>query len=74
MIEHKITLTKRQEQMLKHIANGGTCKDFAEKYKVALKTAEAHRYDMMRQIDCHNMAQVTRYAIKFGFIDLGETP
>ena len=74
MKEHKATLTKRHEQLLKHIANGGSSKDFAEKYKLSPKTVSTHRLAMMKEIDCHSVSEVTRYAIKFGYIDLGPLP
>lgn len=73
MINYKKVLTKRHTQLLKHIAEGGTSREFAERHGLALKTVDAHRYDLMKEIDCHNLSEVTRYAIKFGFISLGET-
>lgn len=74
MIDYKKVLTKRHEQILKHIARGGSSKSFAEKHKLSLKTVDAHRWSMMKEIDCHNVAEVTMYAIKYDFIQLGETP
>lgn len=72
MVTYKKILTKRHEQLLKHIAKGGTNKEFATKYNLSLKTVDAHRWGMMKEIDCHNIAQVTQYAIKHGFIELGD--
>lgn len=74
MLERKATLTKRCEQLLKHIANGGSSKDFAAKHNISMKTVDTHRCYLMREIDCHNVSEVTRYAIKFGYIVLGEPP
>jgi DNA-binding CsgD family transcriptional regulator len=71
VLEHKITLTKRQLQLIKHICNGGSTRSFAERFNLSIKTVEAHRYTLMQQIDCHNVAQVIKYAIKFGYCKLG---
>lgn len=74
MVDHKVSLTARQQQLLRHIARGETSKDFAEKHCLALKTVNAHRERLMKAIDCHNVAEVTKYAIIHGYITLGCSP
>lgn len=74
MIDFKKELTPRQRQLLRHIARGGTNREFAQVHNLSVKTVEAHRWNLMRVIDCHNMSQCTFYAIKFGYIDVGTSP
>lgn len=70
MVEVKKDLPPRQRQLLRHIARGGTSREFAALYGISYKTTETHRYELMKTIDCHNTAQCTYYAIKFGFIEV----
>jgi DNA-binding NarL/FixJ family response regulator len=60
--------------MLIFIASGRQTKDFAKHYGVAVKTAEQHRYQLMKNIDCHNVAQCTKYALIHKYISLSNTP
>lgn len=66
----KAYLTKREEQLLKHLASGGTIKTFAGRYNLAEDTVKKHRNNLHKAIDCHCRAELTQYAIKFGYVIL----
>jgi len=70
VIEFKKHLTKRHEQMLIHIALGGSSLQFAMKHKLSTKTVESHRYELYRELDIHSRSEATIYAHRYGFIDL----
>ena len=63
-------LTSRQREVLQLVAEGHTTKEIATKLSISVKTAEAHRGDLMRALDIHDVASLTRYAIRTGLVSL----
>ena len=64
-------LTKRERQILQLIAESNSTRDIAEKLNISVKTAENHRTNLMRKLDLHDVASLTRYAINNGLIIMG---
>jgi DNA-binding NarL/FixJ family response regulator len=63
-------LTPRQREVLQLVAEGLTTKRIATKLGIAVKTAEAYRGDLMKALDIHDVATLTRYAIRTGLVSL----
>lgn len=63
-------LTTRQREVLQLVAEGCTNKDVAQALNIATKTAESHRYAIMKELDLHSTAELARYAIQQGIISL----
>jgi DNA-binding NarL/FixJ family response regulator len=63
-------LTRRERQILQLIAESNSTKKIAEKLDISVKTAENHRTNLMRKLDLHDIASLTRYAINNGLIIL----
>jgi DNA-binding NarL/FixJ family response regulator len=61
-------LTGRQREVLQLVAEGDTTKEIARKLKVSPKTVEMHRSQLMKVLDIHDIAGLTRYAIRIGLI------
>lgn len=61
-------LTPRQREILQLIAEGNATKQIAHKLNISVKTAESHRTDLMEALDIHDIAGLTRYAIRMGLI------
>ena len=61
-------LTPRQREVLQMIAEGRTTKEIARQLGISPKTAESHRTDLMKALDIHDIASLTRYAIRMGVI------
>ncbi len=61
-------LTPRQREILQLIAEGNSTKQIAYKLDISVKTAESHRTDLMDALDIHDIAGLTRYAIRMGLI------
>ena len=61
-------LTGRQREVLELVAEGCSTKKIAAALGIAPKTAESHRYALMKQLDLHTTAELTRYAICQGII------
>lgn len=62
------TLTHREREILKLIAEGNTSREIADYLCLSAKTAEKHRSNLMRKLDLHNTAALTTYAIERGLV------
>lgn len=58
------TLTAREKQVLKMLAEGSSVKEIACDLNLSVKTVEAHKFNLMRKLDIHNKAQLVQYAIQ----------
>jgi two-component system, NarL family, response regulator NreC len=67
------TLTKREREILKMLAEGDSVKQIASSFELSVKTVEAHKFNLMRKLDIHNKAQLVQYAIQKKIIRLHET-
>ena len=58
------TLTPREREILKLLAEGNSVKEVAVLLGLSVKTVEAHKFNLMRKLDIHNKAQLVTYAIQ----------
>lgn len=63
-------LTAREREVLQLIAEGWSTKNIAEHLYISIKTAESHRRKIMKKLDLHTVADLTKYAIKEGLTSL----
>jgi two-component system, NarL family, response regulator NreC len=61
-------LTAREREVLQLVAEGKTTKEIAVLLGISVKTADAHRTRLMQKLDIHDIASLTRYAIRQGII------
>ncbi len=61
-------LTARQREILQLIAEGQTTKEIAQKLDLSAKTVDAHRAQLMKELDIHDIAGLVRYAIRVGLV------
>ena len=66
------SLTKREREILKMLAEGRSVKEIATYFELSVKTVEAHKFNLMRKLDIHNKAQLVQYAIQKKVIRLME--
>ena len=59
-----LRLTVRQKQILQLLAEGKSSKEVAVTLNISVKTAETHRANIMRRLDCHSVTELVRYAIR----------
>jgi DNA-binding NarL/FixJ family response regulator len=64
------TLTAREREVLKFLAEGKSVKEIACDLDLSVKTVEAHKFNLMRKLDIHNKAQLVQYAIQKKIIQL----
>jgi DNA-binding NarL/FixJ family response regulator len=61
-------LTGREREVLEGIANGETNKEIAARYGISSRTIETHRESLMRKLEIHNVAGLTRFAVEEGLV------
>jgi DNA-binding NarL/FixJ family response regulator len=64
-----VALTSREMEVLQLIAEGYTNKETAWDLAISIKTVEKHREQLMRKLDIHDIAGLTRHAIAAGIIE-----
>lgn len=62
------TLTARERETLKLIAEGIRNREIAEFMGISSKTAEKHRSNLMKKLDLHSVSAITAFAAKKGLI------
>ena len=62
------TLTDREKQVLKLVADGKSNKEVAAMLNISVKTAMSHREHMMDKLDLHNRTDLVRFALRRGVI------
>jgi two-component system NarL family response regulator len=67
-------LGPREREVLQLLAEGFTSIQIAERLGVSPSTAETHRRNIMRKLDVHNVADLTKYAIREGLTTLDAPP
>jgi two-component system, NarL family, response regulator NreC len=64
-------LTEREQQVLKMIAEGLMNKEIAERLSISVRTVERHRENIMSKLNLHTRAELVRYAVDKGLIEMG---
>ena len=62
------TLTDREKQVLKLVAEGKTNKEIAEILTISVKTAMAHRANIADKLGIHNRAELIKFALQRGIV------
>ena len=65
-----LTLTGRERDVARLIAQGKSTKEAAGVLGVSVKTLDKHRTRMMKKLRLHDAVAVTRYAIQSGIVSL----
>ena len=66
-------LTPRQREVLQMVAEGNTTKEIARTLGLSVKTVDNHRTNLMRKLNLHDVASLTRYALDIGLIEPKKT-
>jgi RNA polymerase sigma factor (sigma-70 family) len=61
-------LTPRQREILQLIAEGKSTREIAERLSISIKTVETHRAQLMERLNIHDVASLTRFALRTGLI------
>lgn len=63
-------LTSREREVIQLLAEGRTSKEVAVTLNLSIKTAETHRTNLMRKLGLHSVADLTRYAVRNGIVQV----
>lgn len=61
-------LTRRQREVLQLLAEGHCVKEIASRLDISTRTAEYHKYQMMKDLSMKTVAELVRYAVKHGIV------
>ncbi len=64
------SLTGRERQVLKLLAEGYTAREIAEMLDLSIKTIDGYRTNLMRKLDLHNRVELVKYALRRRIIAL----
>jgi len=59
-------LSVREREVLQSIAEGKSAANIAKELSLSVKTIESHRRNIMKKLDRHSIAELTKYAIREG--------
>jgi DNA-binding NarL/FixJ family response regulator len=65
-----VIISKRELEVLKLIVLGLKNREIAEKLFNSKRTIEAHRRNMLEKTGCKNTAELVKYAIKNGIVEV----
>ena len=63
------SLTDREREILKLVAESNSTKEIALKLGISVKTVDNHRTNLMRKLNLHDVASLTRYSLEIGLVD-----
>lgn len=67
-------LTNREREVLRHIVEGESNQAIADQLEIGVRTVETHRERIMRKLEIHSVAGLTRFALAQGMVSLIPPP
>ncbi|GAB7021780.1 response regulator [Salidesulfovibrio brasiliensis] len=64
------SLTSREQEVLRLLAEGFNTRDIAQQLYISPKTVENHRANLMKKLKLNSPVELIRYAARIGLIDL----
>ena len=64
------TLTPREQEVMRLLAEGLSAKEIGDRLFISPKTVENHRANIMNKLEVHSTHELIRYAAKLGLIDI----
>ena len=61
-------MTAREEEVLRLIAQGYSNKEISSELKIAVKTVESHKANLMQKLELKNRTEIVRYAVRQGWL------
>jgi DNA-binding NarL/FixJ family response regulator len=66
--QEDVSLTRREIEIIKELANGLSTKEIAEKLFLSIYTIETHRKNILNKLGLNNVAELIHYAAKCGLL------
>ncbi len=67
-VEDPFNLTKREKQILKLVLQLKNNKDIAEELEISRRTAEVHRFNLMKKLDVKNLMELSNKASEYQLV------
>ena len=67
-IEDPFNLTKRETQILTLVMQGKSNKEIGDELKISKRTAEVHRFNLMKKLDVKNLIELTNKAREYDLV------
>ncbi|MCL4513893.1 MAG: response regulator transcription factor, partial [Candidatus Eremiobacteraeota bacterium] len=67
------TLSPRELEVLKLLADGCSNQEIADQLFVSVKTVQTHRYHLMEKLNLHSRTELVKYAIREGILILEDS-
>ena len=61
-------LTKREREIMIHLALGLTCSEIGDELKLSRRTVENHKYNLLKKLGTQRVTDLTRIAMREGLI------
>jgi two-component system nitrate/nitrite response regulator NarL len=62
-------LSRREEAVLKLVAQGNSSKKIAALLDISYRTVETHRHNIKHKLDLHSTAELAKYAFETGLVE-----
>ncbi len=72
--EETLSLTARQKEILRLVAQGHTNREIGEQLDISVRTVEVHRFNLMRRLHVRNVAQLLRQGMRLRLIPKSTVP
>lgn len=63
-------LTARELQVMEMLSRGLTNREIAEHLQISIKTVDTHRGHVLKKLGLRNNSELTRFAVKHGYVSL----
>jgi two-component system, NarL family, invasion response regulator UvrY len=63
-------LTAREQQVMEMLGRGLTNREIAEHLEISIKTVDTHRGHVLKKLGLRNNSELTRFAVKHGYVSL----
>jgi two-component system, NarL family, invasion response regulator UvrY len=63
-------LTAREQQVMEMLSRGMTNREIAEHLEISIKTVDTHRGHVLKKLGLRNNSELTRFAVKHGYVSL----
>ncbi|EAR57387.1 Transcriptional regulator [Photobacterium sp. SKA34] len=61
-------MSRREERLLKHVAQGLSSKQIAKSLEISYRTVETHRQNIKHKLELHSTAELAKYVLEKGLI------
>jgi len=64
------SLSPREQQVMRLLAEGRTCREIGQELQISSKTADVHRANLLKKLQLENNVELVHYAAAIGLIDI----